>query len=310
MRQKIMGEQDVSTPDEQGLNSEVSGTGDMEESGNLPPVEGNISFTEMHPHTEQRLIELLATIGHEFRTPLTVIDGYSLTLLRRARELTQEERDEFLQVIQQASKHMEFLVTRLIEIAELEAGVYQLIWNLVDISSIVREAIALAHRHIPEPLRDRFTFHLECRDELGMQTKEVPPVKGDERCLRKVLEHLLENAIRYSPEGGRIDVITRPAPQVMLASEHEQSRRMPSFLEICVCDFGLGIADEYLEHIFEHFYRVDTRLTREVYGLGLGLTICKHLVALHRGRIWAESCPEGGSAFHVWLPFEELPAMV
>jgi signal transduction histidine kinase len=282
----------------------------MEESVNLPPAEGNISFAEMHPQTEQRLIELLATLGHEFRTPLSVIDGYSLTLLRRARQLTQEEHDEFLQVIQQASKHMEFLVTRLLEIAELEAGVFQLIWDLVDIPSLVREAIALAHRHVPESLRDRFTFHLECRDELGMQTEEVPLIKGDERCFRKVLAHLLENAIRYSPQGGRIDVITRPAPQGRSASEHEDSRETPKFLEICVCDFGLGIPDAYLDYIFEHFFRVDTHLTREVYGLGLGLTICKHLVALHRGRIWAESCPDGGSAFHVWLPLEELPAMV
>ena len=299
----------MSTPDEQGRNSEGSGTGDMEESVNLPPFEGKISFAKMHPHTEQRLIELLATIGHEFRTPLSVIDGYSLTLLRRARELTQEERDEFLQVIQQASKHMEFLVTRLIEISELEAGVFQLEWNPVDIPSLVREVIALAHQHIPESLRDRFTFHLECRDELGMQAEEVPTVWGDERCLRKVLAHLLENAIRYSPQGGRIDVIARPAPQGSI-SEFDQSPKTASFLEICVCDFGLGIPDELLEHIFEHFYRVDTSPTREVYGLGLGLTICKHLVSLHHGRIWAESCPDGGSAFHVWLPLEELSAMI
>ena len=155
----------------------------MGESVNLPPEEGNLSFVSMHPQTEQRLIELLATIGHEFRTPLTVIEGYTLTLLRRAQELTQEERDEFLQMIQQASKHMEFLVTRLLEIAELEAGIFQLDLNLVDIPSLAREAIALAHQHIPEPLRDSFTFHLECRDELGTQTEEVPTVWGDERCL-------------------------------------------------------------------------------------------------------------------------------
>jgi two-component system OmpR family sensor kinase len=304
-----VGENDLSTPDEQRRNSESSGTEDIEESVNLPRVEEYVSFAKLYPQAERRLVELLATLGHEFRTPLTVIEGYTLTLLRRAKELTQEEHDEFLQLIQQASKHMEFLVTRLLEIAELEAGIFQLDLNLVDIPSLAREAIALAHQHIPEPLRDSFTFHLECRDELGTQTDEVPPVKGDERCLRKVLEHLLENAIRYSPEGGRIDVITRPAPQGWIASEHDQSRKTPSFLEICVCDFGLGIPDEYLEHIFQHFYRVDTRLTREVYGLGLGLTICKYLVALHRGRIWAESCPEGGSAFHVWLPFEDLQAV-
>ena len=150
---------------------------------NLPRGKENKAFAEMHPQTEQRLVELLGTLGHEFRTPLSVIDGYALTLLRRARQLTQEEHDEFLQTIQQASKHMEFLVTRLLEIAELEAGVFQLDLNLVDIPSLVREAIAHAHQHIPEPLRDRFTFHLEYRDELGTQTDEVPLVKGDARCL-------------------------------------------------------------------------------------------------------------------------------
>jgi signal transduction histidine kinase len=97
-------------------------------------------------------------------------------------------------------------------------------------------------------------------------------------------------------------VIARPAPQGDTAIVHDQPHNTPAFLEICVCDFGLGIAEEHLERIFEHFYRVDTRLTREVYGLGLGLTVCQYLVVLHQGRIWAESCPDGGSAFHIWLP--------
>jgi signal transduction histidine kinase len=146
------------------------------------------------------------------------------------------------------------------------------------------------------------TLHLQCRDELGNQTQEIPSVKGDVRCLRKVLEHLLENAIRFSPEGGRIDVIARPAPQEQPAAIQDESLNMPSFIELCVCDFGVGIPHEHLERIFERFYRVDTELTREVNGLGLGLTACKYLIALHHGRIWAESCPAGGSAFHVWLP--------
>jgi signal transduction histidine kinase len=251
----------------------------------------------------------LATIGHEFRTPLTVINGYTSTLLRRDRQLSPEEQREFLQMIQEACKRLEFLTDRLLEIAQLEAGAYQIEYSLVDVPALAREAIALTERHVPEPLRDRFTFHLQCRDEVGNQTLEVPPVKGDVRSLRKVLEHLLDNAIHYSPAGGRIDVIARPAPQGGTASNLDQPLHTPSFLEICVCDFGLGIPDEYLERIFEHFYRVDTRLTREVNGLGLGLTVCKYLVALHHGRIWAESCPDGGSAFHVWLPLEELPAV-
>ncbi len=84
------------------------------------------------------------------------------------------------------------------------------------------------------------------------------------------------------------------------------SATMPQhMLEICVCDHGVGIPPEHLERIFDRFHRVDTRLTRETSGLGLGLTICKFLVELQYGVIWAESCPAGGSAFHVWLPLEE-----
>ena len=207
-------------------------------------------------------------------------------------------------MIQQAGRRLESLTGSLLEIAQLGAGTFQLEYSLVDIPTLAREAIALAERHIPDVLQDRFTFHVQCRDEVGKQTQVVPPVKGDARCLRKVLGHLLENAIRYSPAGGRIDVIVRLAPQGDSAIVHDQPHSTHSFLEICVCDVGLGIAEEHLERIFEHFYRIDTGLTREVYGLGLGLTVCRHLVALHRGRIWAESCPDGGSAFHVWLPVE------
>lgn len=197
----------------------------------------------------------------------------------------------------------------MIEIAQLETGAFQLEYSLVDIPTLARQAIAIAERHVPEPLRDRFTFDLQCRDGVGNQTQDVPPVRGDVRYLRKVLDHLLDNAVRYSPAGGRIDVIARPAPQGEPTIMPDQPHHAHAFLEICVCDFGLGIAQEHLERIFEHFYRVDTRLTSEVYGLGLGLTVCHYLVALHQGRIWAESCPDGGSAFHMWLPLEELPAM-
>ncbi len=280
---------------------------------NKLPAEGYRSFATQRPlqlapqPAEQRLVELLATIGHEFRTPLTVINGYTSTLLRRGQQLSSQEHDEYLQAIQQAGLHLEYLLARLFEVAELEAGSVSLEWGLVDLPTLARESIAVAQRRVPEPLHDRFSFHVQCRDAGGNQTEHVPPVRGDERCVRKILGHLLDNAVRYSPEGGRIDLIVRPAPQPEMGDGQKQPRHVPSFLEICVCDFGLGIADEHLGRVFEHFYRVDTRLTREVYGLGLGLTVCQSLVALHQGRIWAESCPDGGSAFHVWLPLAEPP---
>jgi signal transduction histidine kinase len=306
----------MSNPDEHKRNVERSGTGELMESANKLPGGGSPSGASARapettfPQTERLLLELLATISHEFRTPLTVINGYTSTLLNRDQQLSPEEHHEFLQMIQQAGKRLEILTDRLLEIAEIEAGAFQLDYSLIDIPALALQAITRAERHVPEPLRDRFTFQLHCRDERGNQTQEVPPVKGDARSLRKMLDHLLDNAIRYSPAGGSIDVIAQPAPQEGTANAPDQPHNTPAFLEICVCDYGLGIPVEHLEHIFERFYRVDTRLTREVNGLGLGLTLCQHLVALHRGRIWAESCPDGGSAFHIWLPLEELSAII
>lgn len=153
------------------------------------------------PQVERRLVELFATLAHEFRTPLTVIDGFSWTLLRHGRELPEEERDEFVRLIQQASQHLKFLITRLLEIAELEAGQVQLEVGPVDIPALAREAIALTQQQIPELRRERFTFCLECRDAGGTPTEDVPLVRGDGRCLRTVLAYLLDNAVRYSPEG-------------------------------------------------------------------------------------------------------------
>lgn len=299
----------MSTPEEQERNGESGTDGESMESvpmllgEELPSLGITPSPETTFQEPEHLLIELLATIGHEFRTPLAVINGYTSTLMRQALLLSLEEQREFLEMILQAGKRLQVLTDRLLEIAQLEAGTFQLAYSLVDVSAVVREAFTLAQQYVPEPLRDRFTFHLQCRDETGNQTLGVPTITGDARCLRKVLEYLLENAIRYSPEGGRIDVIARPAPQGGAASVHDRPLNAASFLEICVCDFGLGIPGEHLERIFERFFRVDTRLTREVSGLGLGLTMCKYLVALHQGQIWAESCTAGGSAFHVWLPF-------
>jgi signal transduction histidine kinase len=259
--------------------------------------------------TEPPLVELLASLSHEFRTPLAIIKGYTSMLLHQAQQLSPQEQRDSLQMIQEAGKRLESLTDRLLEIAQLEAGTFQVNLSRVDIPSVAREAIVSAQQQVPELLRERLTLHLQCRDEGGNQTQEVPAVKGDVRCLRKVLEHLLENAIRFSPEGGRIDVIARPAPQGRPAPIEDHPLERPSFLELCVCDYGVGIAPEHLERIFERFYRVDTELTRQVNGLGLGLTACKYLIALHQGRIWAESCSAGGSAFHVWLPLLEPPWM-
>ncbi len=247
------------------------------------------------------LPETLAALGHEVRTPLAIIDGYTSTLLSHGTQLTANEHEEYLRIVQHATKHLEHLTEQLLQIAELEAGMIQLDHSLIDLCHLARAVVRQVQQHIPQGLRGRFHFGMQCRDARGKRLKTPALVQGDLHRLRQVVEHLLQNAVKFSPAGGRIDVFIQPATQAGSTAGPGEASELAGW-ELCVCDVGVGIAAEQLERIFEPFYRVDTSLTREQDGLGVGLAACRHLVSLHHGRIWAESCPEGGSAFHLWLP--------
>lgn len=272
------------------------------------PTFGQAEETPSQP-AEHALIEFFATIEHEFRTPLAIIRGYASTLLRRGQQTLSQDQREALQTIQDAEAHLEVLTNRMLEIAQLEAGHLSPTLHLVDLPPLAHEVIIQAQRHIPDTLQDRFAFTLHLRNHEGHPTSELPPVPGDLLFLRKVLEQLLENAIRFSPEGGRIEIVIRPVPLAAVPSVFPPPLHTHPFLELCVCDDGIGIPEEHLERIFERFYRVDTSLTRTVNGLGLGLTMCRLRVALHQGHIWAERCSAGGSVFHIWLPLGPLPTV-
>jgi signal transduction histidine kinase len=259
------------------------------------------------PFRGSDLPETLASLGHEFRTPLAIIDGYTGTLLAHGPQLSPQEHEEFLQQVQQATKHLEHLTEQLLQMANLEAGTIQLDLSLVDLAELARAAVSQVKRLVPAGRHTRFRFVVQCRDARGKRLKVPALVRADLHRLRQVVEHLIHNAVKYSPLGGRVDVIVRPALHSGRRTGSGEDFE-PKFWELCVCDFGVGIAPEHLERVFQPFYRVDTSLTREQYGLGVGLAACRHLVSLHRGRIWAESCPDGGSAFHLWLPLAQALA--
>ncbi len=284
----------------------------------------NSSLQEM----ELLKAELLATVSHELRSPLASIKGYAATLLRHERRISREERHEFLVAIAAASDRLERIIDRLLEMSQLETGTLSIECSPVDVVRLAHEAITAAEQQTSTQLRGHFTFHLRLKDAAGVPSQEEPLIMADPRRLREVLYNLLENAINYSPEGGVIDVVVQPVQALLPAGKASNRERkaealppsddahierpdvqpdgqkLRQLVEICVCDYGLGIPAEHLDRIFDRFHRVDTRLTREVNGLGLGLTICKHIVKLHDGLIWAESCQAGGSAFHVRLPVD------
>ena len=277
-------------------------------------------------HTMELLkAELLATVSHELRSPLTSIKGYAATLLRHEHRIARDERHEFLVAIQEASDRLATLVDRLLEMSQLDTGAIAIERSPVDLVHLIHEAISVAEQRLlalqtdASHVQRQCTFHLRLEDGYGRVTSDEPLIQADRRRLREVLDNLLENALTYSPEDGVVEVAVRPVVASLQAGrEHTFSGAylasgpgrtgLPSMqgkqemIEIGVRDSGKGIPAEHLESIFERFHRVDTRLTREVGGLGLGLTICKRIVELHEGAIWAESVVGQGSMFHVWLP--------
>lgn len=260
--------------------------------------------------------ELLGTVSHELRSPLASIKGYAATMLRHERRISREERHQFLLAIIEASDRLEVIIQRLLAVSQLETGEVTIDRSPVDMMYLVKESIAALEENITEKQPGRFIFKLSLEHADGSPASSVPLILADQRQMREVIDDLLENAVKFSPAGGVIKVILRPVMHIQeILHEGAEVDQQPvqitrKMLEILVCDNGLGIPAEHLERIFDRFHRVDTRLTREVSGLGLGLTICKRIVEMHDGIIWAENRPNGtGSIFHIRLPIDDIPGV-
>ena len=276
--------------------------------------------TEAAPPGEVFPADLLATVGHELRGPLTTIQGYAETLLRYEPQLALTERQEFLRAISQASAHVGTLVNRFLELAQLETHTHPFFPAPVQMQALAQEAITAAqargsHRLLllPAKLSEPRTPTEAPHDEHG---GDALTITGDRRLLRTMLDVLLENALAYSAPESLVEVVLVPqtfstsaAWSPLAVADQPLALILPAafqdqepVLEVCVRDHGRGIAPEELSAIFRRFYRVDTRLTREVNGLGLGLTLCQAIVARHQGMLWVESVLGEGSTFHLLLP--------
>ncbi len=273
-------------------------------------------------------IDLLANVSHELRSPLTLIKGFTETLLRLDRRTSRQQRRELLRVINEASDEMAVVVDRLLELVQLHSGNLPIARTPVNLVHLVGEALRSAQERLAVPTQQpgvpraqapvHFSWRLEDPQE-GEPTKAEPLIQADHQRVREVLDHLLANAIAYSPAGGTIEVTISPVSVQGLphrlqcapaAPTPEQTQDLPSSLaatlqqgmELVVRDQGMGIPSEQLEQIFVPFHRLDTTLSCPVPGLGVGLSLCRRLVEAHGGRIWAESVVGQGSAFHIWLP--------
>jgi two-component system sensor histidine kinase KdpD len=220
--------------------------------------------------------ELLSTVSHELRTPLGSIKGYATTLLTHASKLKKDEQREFLEIIDSEADRLRELIENLLDMSRLEAGVLRIDKDPARLGAVAREVTRKVQLSAPN-----HTVEL-------VWPAEDPLVNADMRRIYQVVQNLLTNAVKYSPDGGCI-----------ILSAHCERRD----LVVSVSDQGLGMPAGELDRIFDRFHRVHGESSRVIGGTGLGLAICKGLVDAHGGRIWAESEGEGkGSTFRFTLP--------
>ena len=223
--------------------------------------------------------ELISTLAHEMRTPLTSIKGYSTALLMEEVVFDPKSQREFLQIIDEECDTLQNLIHDILESSIIDAGLLKLELQPVLLPRLLQGVIDDMARRA-----EGCRFVVDLPDHL-------PVVEADPERITQVLRNLLDNAVKYSPGGGLIIV---------------RAEAQPSEVTISVADQGLGIAPEHLHQLFEKFFRAKTGLSRNVVGSGLGLPIAHAIVESHGGRIWAESTVDQGSTFYFTLP---LPAL-
>jgi two-component system phosphate regulon sensor histidine kinase PhoR len=239
------------------------------------------SVMVLHDITELRRLErarrdFAANVSHEFKTPLTAIQGFAETLLSGALEDKENSR-RFLHIIRENAMRLGRLTDDLLKLAQIEAGKLELRLQPVAISEVIAPCLETTR-----PQADQKKIILEA--DYG---PDLPTVNGDAVSLQQALQNLIDNAVRHSPPGGRI----------LVRAYVEGSN-----LVISVADHGPGIPKTEQERIFERFYRADAARSRESGGTGLGLSIAKHLVEAHGGRIQVQSEVGVGSTFSMLLP--------
>jgi two-component system phosphate regulon sensor histidine kinase PhoR len=224
---------------------------------------------------EQVRTEFMANVSHELRTPLTAIQGYLETLLGGALEDPAHARP-FLEIVARHTGRLRRLLEDLTDLSNLELGRVALRVEPVPVAEVVESVLGIIR-----PRAQQAQVGLDAGVEPG-----VPPVRADRDRLAQILVNLVDNAVKFTPPGGRVTV---------------RARAVDGWVELAVVDTGVGIPPEDLPRVTERFYRVDRARSRELGGTGLGLAIVKHLVLALGGRLDIASTPGQGTTVRVTL---------
>ncbi|MBD2278637.1 response regulator [Aphanizomenon flos-aquae FACHB-1040] len=252
--------------------------------------------TEQLQKANQMKDEFLAVLSHELRSPLNAIVGWSHLL--RTRKFTEDQVAQGLETIERNAKIQNQLIDDLLDISRIIRGKLKFNprnCNLVPIINSAIETVSLAAQ------AKEINLHFDLHDgELPDSTSAVM-VSGDSDRLQQVIWNLLTNAIKFTPQGGNVEI--RLNKVANLSNDHDQPRK---YAQIQVIDNGIGITADFLPHVFDRFRQADSSSTRSYSGLGLGLSLVRHLTEMHGGTVHVESLGENkGSTFTVKLPLME-----
>jgi two-component system phosphate regulon sensor histidine kinase PhoR len=235
----------------------------------------------LHDMTELRRLEslrreLVANVSHELKTPLAAIKGYAETL-RLGAINDQDHNLHFVRRIEEQADRLHKIILDILQIARVESGQESFEFGDVPVAEMLHRCF------------DQFASSAAAKQiELAIESPSAPvSIYADEEGAQTILSNLVDNAIKYTPSGGRVGVQASP---------------LGSFVVIEVADTGVGIPEQHLERIFERFYRVDKARSSELGSTGLGLSIVKHLAQAFGGNVSVESQPGRGSIFRVELP--------
>jgi two-component system phosphate regulon sensor histidine kinase PhoR len=225
--------------------------------------------------------DFVINVSHELRTPLASIQGYTETLIDGALH-DPDNNMRFLAIIRHNAERLARITEDLLTLSRIEQHRQKFEFQPHSVRELLNNAL-----DIIRPIAEKRAIALQLD---GHNQAEDFEAWCDSEAVSQILSNLLDNAIKYTPAGGRIEV---------------GAKRAGEFVELYVRDTGIGIPAEDLPRLFERFYRVDKARSRELGGTGLGLSIVKHLAAAHNGTVRVESRPGEGSTFYVTLPLHE-----
>jgi K+-sensing histidine kinase KdpD len=224
---------------------------------------------------ERMRSEVLATLSHELRMPLTAIQGYSSALLLDEVDWSEEKREKFLRMIEEESENMQSMLKDILDS------------SLIDVDQLILERQPVRLQNLARDVAEEMQHRTETHRIIVDFPEKFPILEIDPRWTKQVFRNILDNAIKYSPEGGLIVI---------------RGEERPSDVVIVVADQGIGISPEDLIPLFERYFRVRSVASLHIPGTGLGLPIARAIVEGHGGRIWAESNLGEGTTIYFSLP--------